>query len=462
MARFRAALSVFLLMAGDVLAVGVSYIIAYFIRNLIFNSGHSYGPGIIPLSMLVEKAYLLAIYPFVFAYEGLYTKRLSGWEETRRYLRGILISTAAVTILLFMVRFWIVSRVVVLLAMVVAVLLVPVMRAALKWLLVVARLRSQPLVLVGTDQAAALFRRELADHRSLGYRVIGLVSRAEADEPVERLLERSAGYQGATVVVLSDAFRPDELQVLFRHAERRFAQLLVIPNAALLQSSDAEVEQVGSVLVMKYRYNLLRPFNTMIKRCFELAASAVLVLVLAPLLGVLGLLVRMSSPGPVLFRQQRIGRGRAMFGCFKFRTMYADAEARLLVLLRDNPQVREEWERYARITNDPRVTRIGRFLRRYSLDELPQLFNVLRGEMALVGPRPYLPSEQAKVGDYLDTIVRVRPGLSGLWQVSGRAALPFAERMLLDEYYIRNWSLWIDFSILVRTLKAVFGGRGAY
>jgi undecaprenyl-phosphate galactose phosphotransferase len=151
-----------------------------------------------------------------------------------------------------------------------------------------------------------------------------------------------------------------------------------------------------------------------------------------------------------------------MFGCLKFRTMYADAEARLLVLLRDNPQVREEWERYARITNDPRVTRIGRFLRRYSLDELPQLFNVLRGEMALVGPRPYLPSEQAKVGDYLDTIVRVRPGLSGLWQVSGRAALPFAERMLLDEYYIRNWSLWIDFSILVRTLKAVFGGRGAY
>ncbi len=462
MRRLQTVLAAAALVAGDVFAVGLSYVLAYFIRNLLLNHGQPYGPQVLPLNMLMEKAYLLAVYPFVFAYEGLYTKRLTGWEETRRYFRGMFIATAFVTILLFMVRFWIVSRVVVLLALVVGVVLVPLVRAVLKRLLVWVRLRTQPLVLVGSEATANLFRRELSAHRSLGYDIVELVSRTSTDEPLEKLLERCRAHEDATVVVLSDAFAADELRAIFRLAERRLANLMVVPNAALLQTSAAEIEQVGSVLVMKYRYNLLRPLNTRMKRVFELAASVVLLVLLAPLLAVLALLVRLSSPGPVLFRQQRIGRNRRLFDCLKFRTMYADAEARLQVLLQNSPAMREEWERFARITDDPRVTRVGRFLRRYSLDELPQLFNVLRGDMALVGPRPYLPSEAGKVGDYLDTIVRVRPGLTGLWQVSGRAELPFAERMLLDEYYIRNWSLWIDFSILLRTVRAVLGARGAY
>ncbi len=462
MRRVRESLTAAALVAGDVLAVGLSYVVAYFIRNLILNHGQPPGAQLLPLNMLMEKAYLLAVYPFVFAYEGLYTKRLTGWEETRRYFRGMFISTAFVTILLFMVRFWIVSRVVVLLALVVGIILVPLVRAALNRVLVRVRLRTQPLVLVGSEAAAELFRRELAAHRSLGYDIVELVSRTSADEPVEKLMERSSAHHGATVVVLSDAFAAEELRAIFRLAERRFADLMVVPNAALLQTSAAEIEQVGSVLVMKYRYNLLRPLNTRVKRALELAGSALLLVLFAPLLAVLALLVRFSSPGPVLFRQPRIGRHRKLFDCLKFRTMYADAEERLQVLLRNNPAMREEWERFARITDDPRVTPVGRFLRRYSLDELPQLFNVLRGEMALVGPRPYLPSETSKLGDYLDTITRVRPGLTGLWQVSGRAELPFAERMLLDEYYIRNWSLWMDFSIVLRTVRAVLGARGAY
>ncbi|MEO0079589.1 MAG: sugar transferase, partial [candidate division WOR-3 bacterium] len=139
-----------------------------------------------------------------------------------------------------------------------------------------------------------------------------------------------------------------------------------------------------------------------------------------------------------------------------------DAEERLRELLRADPKIRAEWEEFARITNDPRVTPIGRLLRRLSLDELPQLWNVLRGEMALVGPRPYLPRESNQIGEYFETIVRVRPGITGLWQVSGRAMLPFKERLVLDEYYIRNWSLWMDFSILLRTLGAVLSGKGAY
>jgi Undecaprenyl-phosphate galactose phosphotransferase WbaP len=195
---------------------------------------------------------------------------------------------------------------------------------------------------------------------------------------------------------------------------------------------------------------------------FESAGTLPLLVLLSPLFLVVALLVRLSSRGPVLFRQRRIGRGRRLFDCLKFRTMYQDSEQRLTDMLAGDEQVRVEWLKYARITNDPRVTPIGRLLRRSSLDELPQLWNVLRGEMAWVGPRPYLPVESDRIGDSLDTIVRVRPGMTGLWQVSGRTSLPFTERLTLDEYYIRNWSLWMDFSILLRTLRAVVSGRGAY
>jgi undecaprenyl-phosphate galactose phosphotransferase len=249
---------------------------------------------------------------------------------------------------------------------------------------------------------------------------------------------------------------------VFKSAERRFADLLVIPTAALLQSTEAEVEQVGSMLVMKYRYNLLRPANTFTKTVFELAGTLFLLVLFVPLFLVLALLVKVSSKGPVLFRQKRIGRDRRLFDCVKFRTMYQDAEQRLNDILASDEALRAEWLKYARISNDPRVTPMGRLLRRSSLDELPQLWNVLRGEMALVGPRPYLPVEADRIGESLDTIVRVRPGMTGLWQVSGRTSLPFKERLTLDEYYIRNWSLWMDFSIGLRTLRAVLGARGAY
>jgi undecaprenyl-phosphate galactose phosphotransferase len=462
MKRFNSALSVAVFVVGDLMAVAGSYILGYLVRILLWHGAGTAVTDALPLGMLLGKAYLLIAYPFVFAYEGLYTKRLTGWEETRRCFRGMFVATAVVTILLFMVRFWIVSRIVVLLALVFGILAVPLVRALLKRLLVASGVRRQSLTLVGGGEPGRLFERELARNRAMGYAVVERLDRQAPDESVETLLNRAQAEDGSLLVVVSDSFNAEEMKAIFKHAECTFADLLVVPNAALLQSSAAEIEQVGSLLVMKYRYNLLRPLNTFTKRAFELAVSGLLTVLVAPLFGGLSFLVHASSPGPVFFRQPRIGRDRRLFSCLKFRTMYQDAEQRLDELLHANPAVRQEWERYARITDDPRVTPVGRFLRRFSIDELPQLWNVLRGEMALVGPRPYLPSESDKVGEYLDTIVRVRPGMTGLWQVSGRTALPFAERTILDEYYIKNWSLWMDFSIILRTIRAVLSGRGAY
>ncbi|GAH55748.1 unnamed protein product, partial [marine sediment metagenome] len=164
---------------------------------------------------------------------------------------------------------------------------------------------------------------------------------------------------------------------------------------------------------------------------------------------------------PVIFGQKRLWKEEATFDFLKFRSMYLDEEERLKWFLKENPQARKEWEKFAKIkSGDPRVTNFGSWLRRYCLDELSQLINVLKGEMSLVGPRPYLPREFEKMGGYRKTILKTLPGMAGLWQVSGKNELTFEDRLRLEEYYVRNWSLWLDFVILVKTVKVVWRGEG--
>ncbi len=204
-------------------------------------------------------------------------------------------------------------------------------------------------------------------------------------------------------------------------------------------------------------------FDRTIKRSMDLSLSLILVLLLSPIFILIALAVKLSSPGPIIFRQRRIGyRGRPFY-VYKFRTMYVDAEERLKELLERDPEAREEWNRHFKLKNDPRITPIGRFLRKYSLDELPQLFNVLKGEMSLVGPRPVKKEELEKYyGEYAQFYMMVLPGITGLWQVSGRSNLTYEDRVKLDTWYVLNWSLWLDITILVKTPIVVLKKEGAY
>jgi lipopolysaccharide/colanic/teichoic acid biosynthesis glycosyltransferase len=177
---------------------------------------------------------------------------------------------------------------------------------------------------------------------------------------------------------------------------------------------------------------------------------------------VLCLLAYRESRGQVFYKDQRMGRDGKLFSCIKFQTMVSEAEAVLQRLLAEDAAAREEYTRYHKLRRDPRVTRIGRYLRRTSLDELPQLWNVLRGEMSLVGPRPYLARESGDIGAAQEEILRVPPGITGPWQVAGRNQASFDERVRLDTYYVRNWSVWLDLVILARTVGSVFFSRGAF
>lgn len=196
--------------------------------------------------------------------------------------------------------------------------------------------------------------------------------------------------------------------------------------------------------------------------CLDIYLAGLVLLIGLPFLFIIALAIKMDSPGPALFKQRRLGLGGEEFCCYKFRSMYWRQSGLLETYLLEHHARGEEWRKYAKLKDDPRITKIGRLLRRFSLDELPQLINVIKGEMRLIGPRPYLPSESGRMGEYAEVILSVRPGLSGPWQVSGRNEIDFAERLEIDAGYAKQHSPLTDLIILWRTLPAVLNGRGAY
>ena len=248
---------------------------------------------------------------------------------------------------------------------------------------------------------------------------------------------------------------------LVRYCASLFPILWVIPAPGMLPSLWTNATDVGGVVGMQSGTRLLRPVPRSMKRVIDCALTIPLAVLSLPFFLILAAAVKLTSRGPIFYGQQRIGRGRQMFSAWKFRTMHADADQMLEARLAADPELRKEWARDHKLRNDPRITAVGRVLRRASLDELPQLWNVIRGEMSLVGPRPIVLQEIPKYGEDFGLYLSVPPGLTGLWQVSGRNRTTYEERVNFDSYYVQNWSVWLDIHILARTVRAVLTGDGA-
>lgn len=254
----------------------------------------------------------------------------------------------------------------------------------------------------------------------------------------------------------------DQLLSLIERYGTAFPHLLIIPDLFEFSSLWVSAKDMGGILGLEVRQTLLLPGPRLAKFLIDLAATLIGGLFILPLIVVIAVLIRLDSPGPIFYSQTRIGQGGHHFKAWKFRTMVKNADIALLDYLDKHPDLREAWERDQKLRRDPRVTRIGGFLRRTSLDELPQLWNILRGEMSLVGPRPIVDEEVEKYGDKFELFKKVIPGLTGLWQVSGRNNITYEERVSLDAYYVRNWSVWLDVYILLRTIWVVITAEGAY
>jgi Undecaprenyl-phosphate galactose phosphotransferase WbaP len=237
---------------------------------------------------------------------------------------------------------------------------------------------------------------------------------------------------------------------------------MVIPNLSGITNSGVVARDLAGTFGVEINYDLLNPWAQRVKRVLDIVATSIGGILILPLILLLCLLVRLESRGPIFYKDQRMGRDGKLFACVKFRTMVLNAEDLLQRMLAEDEEMRNEYLRYHKLRDDPRVTRIGRFLRKSSLDELPQLWNVLRGDMSLVGPRPYLPRESEDIGTTQKEILRVTPGITGPWQVAGRNDTSFGERVRMDAYYVRDWSVWLDIVLLARTALCLLFERNAY
>lgn len=405
-----------------------------------------------------------------------YLRRRPFWEELRGIVNAVAIAAAINAVLILVTKQY--SPVTQYLASwTAAPLLIPLGRYLLKRYLLAAGKWQRPTVMIGTGQNALDAYRALASEPLMGFEIVafvrpGATNPTGANDRVQNLgipiepesawnLERLKSCQ---VVMALDADQSAlQTNYLVKLSRAGHRDVFVTPSLGGLTLHGMEITHFfrHELLLMSVRNNLARKGPRLLKRLFDIAASLLLLCVLWPLLLWITIRIWLSGSSAV-FAHTRVGREGRPFSCLKFRTMVPDADRILARLLDSDPVARAEWNREFKLKNDPRVTSIGKFLRKTSLDELPQIWNVLAGDMSLVGPRPVMTEELERYGEDRSYYLQSRPGITGLWQISGRNDIDYGARVTLDVWYVRNWSLWYDLAILMKTVPVVLGRKGAY
>ena len=331
-----------------------------------------------------------------------------------------------------------------------------------------------PVIIIGAGKTAELLVKSLQNDPGMGYKIVGFLE----DNKVEKgFLEKYpvlGGFADAenvikktkvkNVFIAAPGLNDYALGMLIYRIQPLVENIEVITNLVGVPTGSAEVESIFNekLLILRLKNNLARPLNRYLKAALDYLLTIVGTILILPLLLFIAVWIYLDAPGPVIFRHMRVGKDGKLFPCYKFRSMYINSQEKLNEILAENSAMRQEWERDFKLKNDPRITKSGAFLRKTSLDELPQIFNVLRGDMSLVGPRPVVQEELARYGEFVQDYLMVKPGITGMWQVNGRSDTTYDERVQMDVWYVRNWSVWLDVMLLWRTIKAVFKCEGAY
>ncbi|MBI5878796.1 MAG: sugar transferase [Chloroflexi bacterium] len=462
------------LMASDAALIAIAILAAYWVRYI--------GEWIAPVDeanyvafseYAPSAAFLTLLLVIIYRAEGLYTPQrgLSWLDRVATIVRGTLVGVVALSFIFFFYRPAFYSRLMFGLMGVFIVIVLSLARLVLGMLL--ARLRRRGLgvdrlIIVGAGERSRALMRAIVARPELGYRIVGFLD----DDPAgPATIGRfpALGVIDSLPAVL-DAEGPDEVIValpatdhqrilnVLDEAERRHIRVKVVPDLYELTLNRVAVDDINGIPLIGVREPTISGWNYALKRAIDILLSLVVLAILSPIFAAIALAIKLDSTGPVLFAQPRVGRAGRIFTCFKFRSMRLGADDELDKLMEQN----EATGQLFKIKNDPRRTRVGSFIRRTSLDEFPQIINVLRGEMSWVGPRPPLPREVAQYEEWHKRRLEVAPGITGLWQVSGRSQLSFDEMVMLDLYYIENWSLALDLVIILRTVPSVLLAQGAY
>lgn len=473
-------LEVILLLWIDLMALTVSFVLAYIIRASLLPVLYSGFPPEMPQNLSMRLWWLPVVIVSYLAYEGLYVKRHSFWREC-----GCLIKVVTLSYIISMAIITLaktgseVSRTFLVLSWILTMFLLPAFRYAGKNTLAKAGIYKRRVLILGAGKTGELMAKAFIREPYMGYQIIGFLD----DDPKKR--HKTFAVKGDKVPVLGGfkqaehimsamdvrnlivavpGLPAEKLVTLVNRLQQASESVLVVPDLFGMPVMCAEADFFFDerFLALRLNNNLASSINIIMKRIFDIITGTAFLLLLMPIMVVISLAVKLDSNGPAIFSQSRIGRNGREFTCYKFRTMAVNAQEVLDRILDENQELCSEWEKNCKLKDDPRVTRVGKFLRKTSLDELPQLFNVLIGKMSLVGPRPYLPSEMPRMDYYAVTIFNARPGITGLWQVSGRNETSFEERLQIDAWYVRNWTLWLDITLLIRTVTALLTRRGAY
>jgi len=395
-------------------------------------------------------------------------------EELRRQFLSVMATLAIVAI--FAVAFqlgYALSRPLLLAGILGLLFLAPVTRHLTKAAMKKGGMWGKPVIVIGAGEVGHRLVSTLQNEWKLGFRPVAVFD--------DRLIPTEAEIAGVpfggtladaihiarrhninTAIFAMPHTRREDLAPLVGRASVSFRHVMIIPNLGGMTNSAAVARDFAGTFGVEIKHNLLDPWTRRTKRALDLCGAAMGSLLLCPVVAAIVVLIKVDSRGPAFYGHRRLGASDEHFRCWKFRTMHVNAEHLLDKYLQDNPKLQAEWEQNQKLRDDPRVTRIGWYLRKTSLDELPQLWNVFRGEMSLTGPRPIVDAEVHKYGEVYELYKRIRPGMSGFWQVSGRSDMDYGERVAMDSYYVRNWSVWLDLVILARTAKIVLLSRGAY
>ncbi len=429
-----------------------------------------------------KYGWIFPLWLIVLAYNGAYTKRFTLWDEVRTLWKTtFIISVAAVTLLFIGKEGASISRALLFSGCFLSLFFFPLMRLAMKRLIYWMGFFKRKLLILGSGDAALWAFRAVQKEKNLGYDVAGFIGDGSGGDgetghngeriegiKVHGFLDKAQRYIDRCsihdVMIAVPDLNKDRLANIINRVQRKAENTLFMSDMSAVAVMGAELRYFGGQegIVIEIKNNLRRLHNYILKKLFDytigLALSAILLL---PIL-VIALIVKATSSGPAIFKQRRISKNGRAFWCYKFRTMYEDAEKRLENLFENDPSARQEWQTYRKLKNDPRVTGLGRFLRATSLDELPQIFNMLKGEMSFVGPRPVTQEEiDIYYKENATLCFSVLPGITGLWQVSGRNEMDYENRVKLDLWYVRNWNMWLDIVILLKTVRVVLSGEGS-
>lgn len=468
--RYTSFLLPILLIIVDYIAIISAEQVAFAIRNFLIPNG-----GVLHISWLNFWIVFPLLYLIFLNVEQLYSRKMQFWSILERIFQASCYAIVSIVIILYIAQMAAsTSRLFIVLFGILSFFFLVSSRYVAKKILEYFDFLQTPVLIIGAGKTAEILVNGIIGDAGMGYKIIGLLEDNLVKDGILKKFSVLGGFADVenvirhtgvkNVLIAAPGLEQSKLIELIYKVQPLVKNMGIIPNLVGVPMGGIEVESLFNekLMLLRLKNNLARPVNRYIKVVFDFLMTLLGSIVIAPILLFISVWIYLDSPGPIIFSHIRIGKDGKEFPCYKFRSMCVDANIRLKKLLENDPCAKEEWDKNFKLKNDPRITKSGAFLRKTSLDELPQIFNVLKGEMSLVGQRPIIKAEMERYGDYINDYLMVKPGITGMWQVSGRNDIDYSERVLLDSWYVRNWNIWIDFVMLFKTFKVVIRKDGAY